>query len=492
VAYSELGSHVRRCIRGGVGVLRWSAVIASNHAVKRLRKGMPIVVLALGLVYCGAAHFHIQGVNTEIVKADQSAYIFYARQMSLTRYAYVGGRNQMPVFPFLITAVDRYGVSADDLFVRAKYLNVGLSLLVLVSVFFLLRRSLPELEAFTLTLITAFTVFVYRAGYAQAELLFYGLFFLSFLLALSLLAAPGWGMAALCGFTMGIAYLTKASVLPLLSALMFWGIVTVGAGIRRDTQWVEAVDDVADEKEHTRGSSRLRTLAVMALVAISFLVTVSPYIHTSKERFGHWFYNVNTSIYMWADSWEEVKQVMSGTGDREHWPDLPEHLLPSPRRYFAEHRADEIVSRIAGGIWTSELRHLIEMPFGYGKYLIFYSALALLAAARFRKEVSDVCFADGRWVQTGFVLSVVVGYVVAYAFYSPIVRGPRLVLALYLPAMFSIFYLLTRKEIASRHVCSVGSFAVGLRHLHALALAMLAFDIVFTLPRVITSTFAGA
>ena len=154
--------------------------------------------------------------------------------------------------------------------------------------------------------------------------------------------------------------------------------------------------------------------------------------------------------------------------------------------------SSDVASRIAGGFWTSELRHLIEAPFGYGKYLIFYSTFALAAAVRCRKKVFDRCISDGRWIQTGFVLSVVIGYVIAYAFYSPIVRGPRLVLALYLPTMYSIFWLLTQKEIAQQFVWPLGRFEVGLVHLHVIALAMLAFDIIFTLPEVIVTDFAGA
>lgn len=450
------------------------AVNASSHAAGRIHKGLPILALVLALVYCVGAHFHIHRVNTEIVKADQGAYIAYARQMSLTRYVVAGGRNQMPVFPFLISTIDRHGISLDDLFLRAKYLNVALSLLVLIGIFFLLRRTLPEFEAYGLTFITGFTVYVYRAGYAQAELLFYGLFFLSFMLALSLLRTPRWGVATLCGVVMGIAYLTKASVLPLLAAFVFWGLI---AGVA---------------KAGAASGAKLRTIAAAVLVGLVFLLTVSPYIHTSKQHFGHWFYNVNTTIYMWAESWDEVKQVMRGTGDREHWPDVPEHLLPSPKRYFKEHSLGDIASRVVSGFWSSELRHLLQQPFGYGKYLIFYSLVALAVVIRWREQVVLICIADGRWIQTGFALSVVLGYVVAYAFYSPIARGPRLVLALYLPTMFSIFWLLSRSELAERPLWSNERFDLSLFHVHALALAVLAFDVVFRLPDVIVTAFAGA
>ena len=440
-----------------------------------MRWGMaaPLVVVMLGLVYVTAAHYHIQRVNTDIVKADQGAYIAYARQMSKTRYAHVGGRNQMPALPFLVSLIDRPGASVDELFVRGKYLNVALSLVVLVGIGWLFRRTLPRFESLVLILVVAFTVYVYRAGYVQAELLFYGLFFFAFLLSLSLLANPNPGRAIACGVVLGVAYLTKASVLPLLAAFVFWAIP--GALLRRPSR-----------------PSRLLGLATPAIVVVFFLATVFPYIQTSHERFDRWFYNVNTSVYIWADSWDEVKRVMSGTGDREHWPDLSEDQLPSPTLYFSRHGLADLAARIGQGLWTSEIRHLVEKPFGYGKYLIFYALVALAVVVRARERVVALCVDDGRWVQTAFALSVIGGYMVAYAFYSPIVRGPRLVLALYIPTMFSIFWLLTRKGLESLALWKGERFQLGLAHVHAATLIVLATDIVFRLPRVIVSYFAGA
>ncbi|MCP5041855.1 MAG: hypothetical protein GY944_12570, partial [bacterium] len=439
----------------------------------RWRKAAPLLAFVLVRVYATGAHFHIQRVNTEIVKADQGAYVAYARQMSLTHYAHVGGRNQMPVLPFLASLVDRPEDSVEELFIRAKYMNVGLSLVVLACVWWLLRHTLPSYESTALIAIVAFTVYVYRAGYVQAELLFYGLFFLSFVLALSLLRRPGWGRAAACGVVLGIAYLTKAAVLPLLAAFVFWSIVGVVA-------------------RSSKQRPRLLPLAATTLVVVIFLATVFPYIQNSHERFGYWFYNVNTSIYMWADSWDEVKRVMRGTGDREHWPDLPADEIPSPSRYFSEHSVGDIAARLVSGLWTSEIRHLVYKPFGYGKYLIFYFLVALALTIRSWRAVVEVCFANGRWVETAFALSVIVGYVVAYAFYSPIVRGPRLVLALYLPTLFSIFWLLTRDGIAGLSVWEGRRFQLGLPHVHAAALVVLATDIVFRFPHVIVTAFAGA
>lgn len=438
-----------------------------------LRVLAPVIVFSLVGVYVTAAHFHIHSANTEILKADQGSYVYYARQMNETRYAYVGGRNQMPVMPFLVSLVDRHGISTDALFVRGKYLNVALSLLVLAGVGWLVRRSVPAFETAVLISILAFTVFVYRSGYVQAELLFYGLFFLAFLLALWWMDEPKPWRAVACGVVLGVAYLTKASVLPLLFAICVFAAV------------------LAVRRARTRGDW-LRTVAGAGLIVVLFLATVYPYIKTSHERFGQWFYNVNTTFYMWADSWDEVKRVMSGTGDRAGWPDLDERFLPSPQRYFEEHTLLEAGQRIAKGLWVSELRHLIFMPFGYGKFLIFYTLVALAVAIRAREAFADACLREGQWVRSLFVCCVVGGYMLAYAFYSPIVRGPRLILALYLPMMFVLFWLLSRDEIARTPIWEGKRFRLGLWHAHLASLAVLASDLIFRMPRVIVTDFAGA
>ena len=89
-------------------------------------------------------------------------------------------------------------------------------------------------------------------------------------------------------------------------------------------------------------------------------------------------------------------------------------------------------------------------------------------------------------------MTVVLGYSTAYAFYSPIVRGPRLVLSLYLPALFSIFWLLTRSELSSRPLWSFERFEIRLFHAHLFALAVLAYDVAFRLPHLIVTAPAGA
>ena len=182
---------------------------------------------------------------------------------------------------------------------------------------------------------------------------------------------------------------------------------------------------------------------------------------------------------------------MTGSGDRVGWPRVPADLLPGPERYFEEHGPADMVMRIVRGVWTSELRHLTR-SFGYGRYLVLYSALFGMLAWIRRKAFYDACIANGLWVRTGFALAVVFGYLLTFAFYSPIVRGPRLVLALYLPTMFCLFWFLSRGGVRDKAIVRVGGFDVGVRHFHLAALSMLAFDVLVRMPNIITTDFAGA
>ncbi len=271
---------------------------------------------------------------------------------------------------------------------------------------------------------------------------------------------------------MGIAYLTKASMLPFLVAFGFFG--ALGAVVKG-----------RDFRERARG------LGVVMIVVACFLATVSPYITTSKKLFGRYFYNVNTSLYMWAESWQDVNETMDGTGDREHWPDLPPDELPSPQRYFREHSAAEITARIAKGLWTSELRHL-GRSFGYGKYLILYSAFFALMVIRHRDRFLELCIANRMWLRAGFAASIVFGYSLAYAFYSPIVAGPRLVLAIYLPTMFCYFWFVSRSGVRDAVVLELGPLELRPRHVHVTCLVLLVNDILIRMPTIIARDFAGS
>ena len=116
---------------------------------------------------------------------DQSAYLDYAKKLSQTGYKYVGGRNRMPFYPVLLSLFYEDGMSDEDYFERGKKVSVAIGIIGLFITYLIFNRVSHSLEAATGTLVAAFTVFVYKAPYFQAEVLFYiiGLFLFSLLVS---------------------------------------------------------------------------------------------------------------------------------------------------------------------------------------------------------------------------------------------------------------------------------------------------------------------
>ena len=441
------------------------------------------VALALGLAalfWEGAAR---QGrhVNTDSSRVDQDAYLNYARRMRESGYSATGDRNRMPIYPFLQSLIDRPDLAQPERFERGKLFNTALAMLLLAALFAVLRMRLATLQAATLTLIAAFTVFVYRAPYVQAELLYYVLSFLSFLLFLEVILRPRVGVSILAGVAAAAAHLTKAAMLPGLAlfvcamlALSSWRLL---------------------QRREARG------LLHLAIVVFSFLIVVYPYISTSKRVFGRWFYNVNTTFYMWYDTHE---QVMTGTrvhGDRQGWPDLPPEQIPTMRRYLREHSASQILSRITSGLLKA---HRAAMrSYGYYKFVLLFAGFAAFAlvlrefgeiAARSRaprqpragperaRHVAAALFAAG-WIG---------GYLILVAWVSGTNPGiTRLSLQVFLPLMAVLSWLATRGDDVAPRLGLAGR-RVALSQIFSIAmLALLGVDVYFSLSHRLMTMFAG-
>ncbi|MGH7519179.1 MAG: hypothetical protein ACREOC_17230 [Gemmatimonadales bacterium] len=395
------------------------------------------VALGLAVLYTEGASRHSQVVNTSLENTDQGSYLEYIVNMRETRYGYVGGRNQMPLYNFLQSLVYDPQGTADEAFSRGKAFNIALSIVLLGALFLVWRRHFPLVQASALLLVTAFAVFIFKAAYIQAELLYYVLAFGAFLLFCRLLEAPSWHLAVITGVWLGLTHLTKASVLPALALYLVAGLLRAA--------WLTA-RTVRQKPDASAGRIVGRELSLLGLVTLAFLVTVSPYLITSRRVFGHAFYNVNSTFYMWYDRWS---QAMHGTiphGDRIGWPSLPPDQLPSATKYLREHTVADIAARIGDGLkflFGSGVR-----TYGYWKYVLFYGAVAMvLLGIHWQWGV-------GLLRRHPFVGLFVTGYFLAYsllyAWYVPVARGNRLVLSLFLPFMFAVGWLLTARARADR------------------------------------------
>ena len=441
-----------------------------------------VLLLALGAFYYAAASEHARTVNLSKARGDQSGYLWDAQQVywnwhGRTPTVLVGERNRMPLYAGYLALFYSPNINDDEYFVVAKRWNIRLSLLLLAVLGVVFAMLLPALPAANLTAVVAFGYFVFKAGYAQSELLFYFLFFLTFLACWRLLQTSARRarlvLAAAAGVLAGLAHLTKAALLPFVAVFLIVYVAAVVArvGVRHSTRPL------------------LQEAAVPVLMVVAFLAVLSPYLLNSKRTFGGYFYNVNTTFYAWYDNWAQASVGTLRHGDGVGWPDMPPEQIPSAAKYWRSHTAEQIASRVAGGFRDMLVRSY--RTYAYFKYVAWY--LALLAIV----VLSNIA-AFGRLVRrhaalVAFLVLYGLSHLLLIAFYEPIsgTGTTRFLIAHLTPFFYAASRYLTHPDVVATTSWTVGGVLVGVRHLHVLTSIILAADVTFWIwPRVMT-TYGG-
>ena len=412
-----------------------------------------LAVLGILVLYGMEAHARRDQKSAPATLGDQGAYLGYARHLYESNYTVTEDRNRMPVYPFLLSFIYRPGMTEDEFLVRAQGFTVNLSIVLLLLLFFIYRKFFPPLPAIALLAATAFGVFIYRAGRAQVELLFYFVSFCAFVLLLQLFARPSWWLALLAGVTTGLAHLTKASILP---GLALWTIVFVGQILVffRANPW--------------------RRLGMLALVVGGFLAVIFPYIQTSKRVYGSYFYNVNSTFVMWCDSSTEAFEFLNAHGDKDQWREVPPEQRPSFQKYWREHSLRQMAQRIINGSRDLVTRHLRAI--GFYKFVLALVIAALVLCARHRQEARALIARNP--FAAIFSLLYLGGYFLLFAWYGAIASDVRFVLSIFLPFIFagSTFLIC----LGRNRVVSVGGRTFPLEQAFATLLLGLAMvDVVY-------------
>ncbi len=171
--------------------------------------------LPIGLsIFILGAMFHANTVNTDLGEGDQMGYMQISQRMQQTNFEYLGDRNRMPLYPAIQLLVYESGLSLDSFFERGKRLNIAIAVVALILLWFIFRSHLDVLSALNLWFVFAFSVYIFRAGYVQAEVLSYFLVFVCFLMSIRFLRSPSWLAAMALGVLAALAYLTKGTALP--------------------------------------------------------------------------------------------------------------------------------------------------------------------------------------------------------------------------------------------------------------------------------------
>jgi hypothetical protein len=436
--------------------------------------------MTLAGFYLAGATAHARRVNTFKARGDQSGYLgdaenVYANWHGRQPPMLIGERNRMPLYAGFQALFYSPSMSDDEYFIVGKMWNIYLSLVLLAALHLIVSRYLPPLPATNLILIVAFGYFVFKAGYVQSELLFYFLFFVAFLFLFEILArdlepAGLFWRAAAAGAAAALAHLTKAAMLPLVTIFLT----------------VLSIDALAWRRPGARGS--WRRIAAAAVVAAAFLAVLSPYIRTNKRVFGQYFYNVNTTFYIWYDTWPQASIGTIKHGDGVGWPLMPIDELPSASKYWREHTVGQIAGRIAAGLWDMVDRSY--RTYWYFTYVAVYLGFAVALLLKRRTAWMDLARAHP--AALGFLVAYALAYLIGIAFYAPVsgTGTSRFLLAHILPLLFVLSFFFNCEPFRNTEWTFAGA-RVGVRHFHLLVSAMLTFDVLFTLWPRLMSTYGG-
>ena len=437
------------------------------------------VVAMFSAAYWYGAVRQLLYVNTDMQETDQLSYIDYAEKLSRSHFTRVPEYNRVPLYPLIQSFFLQTDMTESRYFEVGKFNNVALSLGLLLAFGVIAAQAIGGFSSAVLTLLTAFEVFIFKAGWFQAELLFYFLSFVLFLLMWRTLQRPSWSRAVGVGVTAALAHLTKASILPGL--VLFLGVLAEEAiaelvAARRSTASTEL----------RRRSSGFHKLLMAGGIVVVFVGVQSPYLLATKRDTGRFFYNVNSTFYLWYDSWPEAVEGTRAHGDHTGWPDLPPEQIPTPQKYLREHSLGQILTRIGKG--ADNVLDRVRDSYGYHRFVALYGVLVALATVARRQQVVRGARENlSLWL---FVVLYFGGYALLYSWYAAIASGNRLILGQFMPLMFCLFVALERL-LGDTHLAVKGRSVSAASAAHFFVLILLLPDIYFVVTRRVVTIIGG-
>ena len=406
------------------------------------RIGKALLAFAIGLfflsLYLNVAQQQ-SPVNPDLTRSDQGAYMDIAKQAYETRFQYTGTRNQMPLYPWIQALFYSPEMDDETFFQQGKRLNIALSLICLLTLGIAFFAKFSKIYAFYSILFIAFLVFAIKSPFFQTEILFYTLFSFAFILSLDTLISPKWYKPIGVGLLFALAHLSKSSGMPgLFIFASSYGILFL-------------------LKLFSRGLSReqVRQILYYALAPVAvFMILLFPYFQESKEKYGSYFYNVNSSRLMWYDSWDEAFNAMQRAEEQGGWASLPAEEIPSLSNYLKDHSPSDMIARFRLGakhlIWSGCNYQLSPYAFGHcGQVVLSLIILGLGLLMLLFKDIRLQNSAKHIHI-VWYILLFFVLYALSFAWYRPIIGGgTRTFLTLLIPLLWTVGLAVHSPQIQS-------------------------------------------
>lgn len=450
-----------------------------------------VAFLLLGWLLVAGASQHERAMNYFSARGDQSGYLWdaqviYGNWNGRTPPLLVGERMRMPLYAGFLALGYSPHLTSDEFFELAKTWNLRLAVALLAALAIFFAWRLPPLLSFNLTLVIGFGFWSFKAPYAQPELLFYFFFFGTFVACAHLFRPHrplvDLGLGVLAGVLAGLAFLTKALVPPFVGLFL----ATYGAN-----ELVGAWRGWRSKDETLRRRALVQfawRAAAGAAMAAAFSAVVWPYVSNSRRVFGQYFYNANTTYFMWYDDGADARAIMMPHIDVEGRVSMPPEQLPGLEQYLRTRTPGQIAARLADGFQNIVAR-------SYDSYWYFYSVVAYLALATAviaRNWKAFVALLREHWALAAFLVAYTGVYLAGTAFFSitSSTGTTRFFITHLTPLLFTLSCLFAKKPF-SDSTWTIGPAVLRLHHVHLAILSAMGIGLApFWWPRMMT-TYGG-
>ncbi|MFC1936335.1 hypothetical protein ACFLYP_01565, partial [Chloroflexota bacterium] len=191
-------------------------LLSSSAWQKVIKIGLSALFLAGMAYFYHAASAYGAEFNTNIIFGDQLKMVNISREAKANNFHVKNNGTQTPLYPIFQAIFINPDQDRDEVFEQGKLINIYLAMGLLIGYCFVFARKEPRHQAVNLMLITAFALYIFKAPFFQAEVLYFFLVFSSYLLMIQLFSSKSLILPVLTGVVSGLAFLAKASMLGML------------------------------------------------------------------------------------------------------------------------------------------------------------------------------------------------------------------------------------------------------------------------------------
>ncbi len=369
---------------------------------------------------------------------DELAYIDHVKKISNSNnFWYLGDRNRMPLFNYLLFIFFSDSFSENLIYRSFQFKNI--IYVGILSYLYLRKLNTIFLSKVSMLFCLIFTIFFPIFAYIHdvvVEPLFYITFGLFYICGVEFFKTPNKKNGLIFGGISSMLYLLKASGLSLYFASIIFFIFFY---IYKKTLTIKKIQN-------------------LLISILAFFIICSPYLIENYKNYNkHIFYNVNTTFYIWYDSWEEVELGTKKYNDRIGWPNMEKDEVPSLTKYLSEHTGVEIANRFISGFKNITIYYFSLNEFT-GAINLTLLLLSLILAKN-RKKIYEVDAFNFYYLFFLFLL-----IFIGAAWYHVIAPIPRFTILIFVPIYLNIFLIIEKifinsndreKDLNSRFIISI-------------------------------------